>query len=334
MDCFVRNKFSIFSVVMCSLLFVSCESNVEEKIQGIKLDTGAVIQNDSGELSNFNLLEGTYSKVDNNKVVGVYNSESGNYVFIKDGEYFYHYNGVEKKLDGLHESATNLKLSKNGSYLSYFTKENGILELKLKSLNDNSEIQFDSNVCISSTFMDWIDDENIVYYGISDEKVNGIFIYNVKEKKEKLFYKLDNGIIQYLKAMNEGVVCIQETVNNERILRMIYRDGSGSTIISEEVTHIKDIEKIGDDYFFIGKIAGETESIYKISNGKIKRLVFDFPAFIDIDKGLSKDEEGNILFIGKNDRGKDTEEIYKVTSKGTISKIKNEAKDYSFVDYQ
>lgn len=334
MNCFVRNKFLSFSVVMCSLLFVSCEGNVEEKVQGIGLDRGAVIQNDSGQLSNFNLLNGSYSKVESDKVVGIYNSESGNYISTKDGEYLYYYNGVEKKLEDIDLEATNLKLSKKGNYLSYFTKEDGIFELKLRSLKDNSEVQFESKVYISSTYMDWLDDENIVYYGISEEQVNGIFIYNLEEKKESLFYKLDNGIIQYLNAMDTGVICIQETVDNERILRIIDNEGINSEVLSKEIMQIKDIEQIGDDYYFLGKVNGEPESIYRISNNKIKRMVFDFPALIDVEKGLSKDAEDNILFIGKSTKNSSEEEVYKISPKGSISKVKDSAKEYSFVNYQ
>ncbi|MBE6047289.1 MAG: hypothetical protein E7213_02580 [Clostridium sp.] len=334
MEYFIRNKILILLVSVCSLLFVSCESNVEEKVQGVDIKEGAIIQNDSGEFSNFNLLDGSYSKVESDKVVGIYNSRNESYISTKDKEYFYYNNGVENKINGVSIDSTNLKMSRDGSYISYFTKEDGMFELKLRSLKDDCEVEFNSNVYISSTYMDWIDDENIVYYGINDEKVNGIFIYNLKNKEENLFYKLDNGIIQYLKSIDTGLICIQETVDNGRILRLIDRNGEMVQILSKDVMKIKDILSIGDKYYFLGKINGGIESIYKIENNKLKRVVFDFPAHIDLDKGLSKDEDGNLLFIGGSDKNSSFEEIYKINAKGTISKIKDSAREYSFVNYQ
>lgn len=334
MEYFIRSKSLILLVVVCSLLFVSCESNVEEKVQGIKLDEGAIIQNDSGELSNFNILDGSYSKVESDKVVGIYNSKCECYISSKDGEYIYYNNGVEKKINSVDVGATNLKMSNEGSYLSYFTKEDGMFELKLKSLKDDSDVEFDSNVYISSTYMDWIDDENIVYYGISNERINGIFIYNLKSKKESLFYKLDNGIIQYLKTVDSGLICIQETIDNGRMLKLIGKDGQDVDILSKEVMQIKDIIQVNEDYYFMGKVIGGIESVYKLSNKKVKRIVFDFPAVIDFNKGLSKDKEDNILFVGQSSKNAALQEIYKVSSKGTISKVKDSKKEYSFVRYQ
>lgn len=334
MYCFVRNKFLVFIFIICSLLFVSCESKVEEKVEGIKLDTGAIIQNDSGELANFNLLDGSYRKLDNSEIVGVYNSKSGNYISMKDGGYYYFYDGTEKELEDVDASSVNLKLSKSGDYISYFVNDNGILELKLKSLKDNSNIEFNSNVYISSTLMDWIDDENIVYYGISKDKVNGIFIYNVKTKEEKVFYKLGNGIIQFIKTIDDGVLCIQETVDGNKLLKIVSKDGSSEKIISKNISQIVDIKMKGNDYYFVGKVSGEAESIYKLSNNQVKRLVFNFPQVIDFNKGISMDSEGNILFIGKSKKDINGEEIYKINDKGTISKIKDTAKEYTFVNFQ
>ena len=150
-----------------------------------------------------------------------------------------------------------------------------------------------------------------------------------------MFYKLDNGIIQYLKSIDNGLICIQETIDNGRNLRLIDKEGNDIDILSKEVMQMKDIIKVNDEYYFIGKINGGIESIYKIgSDSKIKRVVFDFPAIIDFSKGLARDKDGNVLFIGKASKSSGLEEIYTVNSKGTISKVKDSKKEYSFVDYQ
>ena len=61
-------------------------------------------------------------------------------------------------------------------------------------------------------------------------------------------------------------------------------------------------------------------------------MTFDFPQEIDMEKGLSKSEDGNILFIGKDNKKVKEKQIYKLTPEGAISLLKDSGKDYSFVD--
>lgn len=177
---FKRAKYRALVVVLCSLFLMSCESNVEKKVDGVKLEKGAIIQNEGGTYSNYNLHEGKFNKVENDELISLYDSTSGNYITQKDGKYSSFYLGNIKELKDVNLKDIDLKLSPNGNYLSYFRNEDGVLNLKIISLKEGTSVEIKSNVAISDTYLDWIDEDNIVYYGISDDRVNGIFKYNVK----------------------------------------------------------------------------------------------------------------------------------------------------------
>jgi hypothetical protein len=331
---FKRAKYRALVVVLCSLFLMSCESNVEKKVDGVKLEKGAIIQNEGGTYSNYNLHEGKFNKVENDELISLYDSTSGNYITQKDGKYSSFYLGNIKELKDVNLKDIDLKLSPKGNYLSYFRNEDGVLNLKIISLKEGTSVEIKSNVAISDTYLDWIDEDNIVYYGISDDRVNGIFKYNVKDKKEDLFYELNGGIIQFVKSIQTGVICIEETIDNTKVVKLLNKEGTEKDVLPSDIVFISDIITDGTDYYFLGKVKGNNNSLYRISNGKIKRMVFDFPANIDDDKGLCMNSEGDIIFIGSSSKNSKVEEVYKVTKEGSISQIKGSIKEYGFVKYQ
>ena len=68
-------------------------------------------------------------------------------------------------------------------------------------LSTSKSIDVNSNVVISGQLVDWLNKDTIIYYGIDKEKNNGIFTYNIKEKKETLIYKLDIGYLRAFKSI-------------------------------------------------------------------------------------------------------------------------------------
>lgn len=331
---FKRVKYRVFALVLGSLFLISCKSGNEgNKIDGVKLKKGSIIQNESGTYSTYDIKDGKYQKVENSELISLYDSTSGNYITQKDGKFSSFYLGDIKELKDVNLEDIDLKLSPNGNYLSYFRKEEGVLNLKIISLKDGTSVEFSSKVAISDTYLDWIDDDTIVYYGISDDRVNGIFKYNLKENKEELFYKLDGGVIQFIKNVATGVICIQETLDNKKVVKLLDRDGKEKEGLPSNITFISDIITDGKNYYFLGKVKDNNDSLYRISNGKTKRMVFDFPAEIDENKGLSIDDDGNVLFIGRSVANSKVEEIYKLSKDDSISKIKDSINEYGFVKY-
>lgn len=318
-------------IIVYSLFLISCGKAEESAVDSIKLDSGAIIEKVDDNFRNCNLINEKYDPIESENVIGLYDKETSRYISVNNEGYKFFNNGKINKIEGVTLDSISLKLSPKGKYLSYFKEEDGVNNLKIYNLEDKKEVTFNSKVFISSTFMDWLDEDSIVYYGISEDRVNGIFIYNLKTEKEEVFYKLTGGIVQYMKTLDNGLIYVHETVDNERTLKIIDKNASNENVLSKDVMWVQDIIKVDDSYYFLGKVKGNNEALYKISNGKSKRMVFDFPQEIDVQKGLAKTQKGEILFIGKSDKNKREEQIYKLTKEGSISLLKESSKEYSFV---
>ena len=59
-------------------------------------------------------------------------------------------------------------------------------------------------------------------------------------------------------------------------------------------------------------------------------MVYDFPKIINLDKGLSKDSNGNILFIGGDEPN--VEKVY-ICEDGAISELSDKEGKYYFINY-
>ena len=81
----------------------------------------------------------------------------------------------------------------------------------------------------------------------------------------------------------------------------------------------------------LGRVSGNNYSIYKYSDNKFKRLIFDFPKLVNLDKGLSKDENGNLLFMG-HDEDYNLNNIYMIEDEN-ISLINSKSSNYYFIEF-
>ena len=327
------NRACAIGLLFCSLFFVSCGKKDEslEKVEGIKVNIGSVTKFESNTFSNYNLNDDKYIKIDNNDTIGLYDFKSDNYIFSRDSKYFSFYNGIEKELTNLNKSDINMMLSPGGKYLSFFSQDDdGIYIPKVISTSTGEKVKFESKVGFSWRDMIWLDEKTLIYYGVSDDRINGIFTYNIENGEEKLFYKLDGGV-QFMKIVNEDVVFLQETIENKKILKEINISTNEVKEISRDIIEINDIIKQDDDYYFLGKTKNSVYSLYKLENGKIKRLVYDFPISINVEKGLGVDIEGNVLFIGL-EKNNDDFRVYKYTKDGSVSRFSDPGKGYSFIN--
>ena len=68
----------------------------------------------------------------------------------------------------------------------------------------------------------------------------------------------------------------------------------------------------------------------KISDNGIKRLIFDFPNILYVDKGLSVNEDGEILFIGS--AGEDKKEYIYKYSDGTVTLVDEDIDTCNFIN--
>lgn len=332
-----RKYLSMIAFIVLPLCLFGCStasdkadaaSNVAEEIT---LNSGAILKSEEGSYNLYNYEDGKYSKMNVDDVVLAYDKESSIYICTENGVNYFVRDGKKNEIKD--KDISGLKLSKEGEYISYFIQDNG-LKLRIYNTSHNEEIKIDSNVTISGTLYDWYDKDTLVYYGVSDDGVNGLFTYNINDNKEELLYKINEGFLAYLKGTQDDVLFIQITLENKRALMVINKNTKNVETLSLDMDEIKDIVKCDDKYYAVGKERDNVESLYEVKAGSVKRLVYDFPASVNVEKELALDDNGDVLFIGSKDGGTSDEQIYKYSSDGTVSLIQNTGTDYAFVIYK
>ena len=322
----------ILIILSLSLTFISCnsKSNIENSnlnLQPINLEKGSVLLESNGKYKVFDLQEDKYHGISNDRVIINFNKESGTYVFVKDGKHYIYYKGKEIQIK---DSNYNfIKISYDGRYVSYMSYDNGY-NLKVISLEDDKEINIKSKVAISGNLYDFIKNDKLVYYGISEDKINGVFTYDLKENKEELLYNLKSGgYVDFLKGDLNSVFVFQQKANNEKILLEINAENKNINNISNSFKSINDLEKQDNSYYILGEAFDDTKSLYKLKDKNVKKLVFSFPSSINMKKGIQISNSG-ILFIGSNSsEGKEEIFSYKDNS---VSLISNKEGNYNFIN--
>ncbi|WP_459481866.1 hypothetical protein [Clostridium saccharoperbutylacetonicum] len=324
----------VLVLIVLPLFAFGCSSPKKEEsinvAEDIKLNMGAVLKNEEGSYKLYNYINGKYEQMKSNYTVSTYDKNSSIYVSSEGGKNYIVHGNQKVEIKDLNYS--NLELSKGGEYISYFIDDNG-LKLKVFSTDGYKPIEIKSKVSISGVLSDWYDSDTLVYYGVSDDGVNGLFTYNIKDDKEELLYKIKEGYLAFLKGTDNNVVFLQLTLENKRQLLMIDKKTKEVKFLSDGIDDLSDIVKKDDTYYFTGKGSNNINSLYEIKNNTVKRLVYDFPTKVKIEKGLRIDENGNVLFVGSNGGETAQEQIYTYTKDGSISAISKNSTDYVFLEY-
>lgn len=323
----------VLGLIIFPLFMLGCTSpqakapNVAEEI---KLNSGAMLKFEEGNYKLYNYNNGKYEQINSNYSISSYDKKSSTYVYGEDEKHYIVHD--KQKFEIKDSNYSSLKISKGGEYISYFIDDNG-LKLKVFNTNGNKPIQIKSNVSISGVLYDWYDSDTLIYYGISDDGINGLFTYNIKEDKEELLYNIKEGYLAFLKGTEGNVVFLQITLENKKQLLMIDKTSKDIKILTDNIAELSDVIMNNGNLYFIGRITNNINSLYELKNNTVKRLVYDFPTIVKIDKGLRVDENGNIMFIGSNGGDGSQEQIYTYTQDGSISAITKSSTDYVFLDY-
>lgn len=325
-----RNKKVVIVIVVVALMvsLVGCNKETDRKIEveNLKLSMGAILVDVGEEYKNFDLLDSGYKTLDKSEAIVLYNNESGNYIYNKDRKLYA--KAFNKDFEIKDNNIVSALMSKGGEYLSYFTNDS-YYELKVIDLKNQKQITLNSDVVISGTVLCWVDNNKIAYYGINSEGVNGIYLYDLQTNKEKLIHKIEVGYVELMKSYSDGVIFIEQNIDNNKIIKTINKDYKIQNI-SEEFINIKDIIITKKGSYVLGKLKDDSFSIYQVDDNKIKRLVYDFPMYINVEKGLSQDNNGNPLFLGKETPGGDNA-IYTI-SDDYVKKIHTTKNEMNFVE--
>lgn len=344
------NKLVIAAFLLCSFSFISCNEGInnikEKKIEGITLNKGAVVENINGTYKNLNLSEGNYTPVGEEKIIVLFDYINGNYIFKEDEKFKAFFSGKEIELESLTGKEKELRLSPGGEYLLFFKEEpvEGAEDIMsysphIISLENGKDIKLKNSTTINGTCIDWINEEELIYYGVGKDEenniTNGLFKYNVKEEKDEEINKLKEGYVQFLKSTEDGVVFLEENIDSSKALKLFDIKDNLEITLTDSLVTIFDVIKSNDRYYVLGSFKNDSLSLYEITKeGEYRRLIYDFPSVIKEEQGLSIDEDGNILVIGV--KGSDNVQcIYKCDKDGSISKVSGTSKEeceYIFVE--
>ena len=330
-----RFVISTFIVCVISLLLSGCgtesgNNNPEEINSNIVLNKGSVLKSEEGKYNVYDYKNNEYEKISNDSVIIEYSRKNGIYIENKNNENYLVCNGKENRIPD--ENFDGLKLSPQGNYASYFIDNNG---LKMKVINsyENNMMAVNSDVSISGILYDWYDDHTLVYYGVDNEKVNGIFTYDLRAGKEELLYEIHDGFVSFIKSLRNHIVFVQINMENEKELMMLNKNSKNLDVLTQNLEEIYDIAENERNIYFIGRMHDNAYSVYKIENSDIKRVVYDFPSNIKYSKGICVDDNNNVLFVGADSESSNEEKIYMIGADDSVSVISEGAIDYAFVHY-
>ena len=320
----------VIQIMVLGVMLISCEKDEKKDETGILLKQGAFVdEKDNYKTFNEN-DEGVYKEIDTNgKIINNYNLSSNTYTFFKDNSFYVNYNSEDIKIN--HDKIANLKISPNGEYIFYFINDEYLIPAVM-NLKQKKEILLENKALISGQFIDWITNEKLAFYGVdTDKKITGIFTYDISDNSEENLYKINNGFVKFLKHIKDGVALVEEHYEESTMLKIVNIDGTISEV-SDEVIDVNDIEEVNGNIYLLGRVKNNNFSIYEINNDELKRLVFDFPNTLYVEKGLSVNDKGEILFVGGSGTSKN-EHLYKY-AEGTVTLVDDSLKTCDFINIE
>lgn len=317
-----RFIYIFLGILTLPLNLLACENNIEheaKKADAIRMNLGSIIESSNGAYSNLDYKDQKYQKIqnNNNEIIGLYDYKSNNYIIQSEDKYSSFCDNEKKDITNIEQGDNYFNLAPNGEKLFLFRAN----QIKIIDLKNDSLIEFKPNVLISGKLVDWIDEKTLVYYGVEpNQKINGIFTYDINTAEEKNIVTFSEGACEYIKTVNSNICFVYDKLNGQKQLKSYNLEESKETSISTQIKKVNDIINVNGDYYVLGSFKGMNNSLYKVTDGKSKRLVYGFPKAIKVNKGLSTNENGEILFIGSDGEEK-TEEVYKCTTEGAVSQV-------------
>lgn len=242
-------------------------------------------------------------------------------------------NNKENIIEGW-KNLKDVKLSPKGDKVFYNkTDSDGSVSLGFYSSADDKFNEIKTDTLISGNLYEWLDNDSIIYYGVKTEKkINGVFSYNTENNEEKLLFEVKKGIIEYLHINKREILYLVSDFSGTKNLYSFDVKNNKVKSMSNEVQNIEDLIVMGEKIYVLGKRTNNSMSVYILENGNFKRLVYDFPKNIDIEKGIETNKEGSILFIGY-DETSNKEDVYEIALKEqSISLLSKKSGEYYFIE--
>ena len=342
-----------FIIVFLVIGLVGCKSHrisEGEKVDIPKFTEVITLKREKDSSDIYNIENGDIDKTMETKdVVDVkYNNKNKTYVFtnfiekgneLNKNKITIIKNGKQTILDNFY-SASDVDISKEGNKIAYRSFKKDSLQsaegMKIYDLENRKEIKIKSDVLVSGNLFKWLNEDEILYYGINSEKENKakIYKYNVKENKEEVYVDNIEGICTYFMPNGDDVLLLSRQGDKINLFYYNKKDNSFKKI-SEEVSLVYKGTKSAKNMYFLGKNDLENKDyLYKIDGNTLNltKLTYDFPPKIDINGGIVSDKNGNIYFSGYEDlKEQPLNEIYVYKEKDDVVEIMSDEKNSYYI---
>ncbi|MDP4143238.1 MAG: hypothetical protein Q8936_01970 [Bacillota bacterium] len=235
-------------------------------------------------------------------------------------------------------SAKNLRLSSKGSKLAFRTyTEDSISsadDVRIYDIN-GKRYNFDKEVLISGDLYKWLDDSNLLYYGVKkgEQGYGAIYKYDFATNTRTIIFDKFNGYCTNFFPLNSNEFIALE--NNMGQYSLFYYNFSNNMRIDvssnfEKIFSVAIDTNIGNVYVIAKESNEENNSLYSVNLTKrnVNRLVYDFPQSIDENTDLILDQEGKVYFVGYAQASSDNDVFqYDYTNK-SVNLISNQSGNY------
>ena len=205
----------------------------------------------------------------------------------------------------------DIKLSKEGTKIAYSSYKEDSLDsvndLKVYDIITKKNINIRSKVSISGNTYEWLNDDEILYYGAKKGEANSsaIYLYNVASGQEQVFLNDLNGFCSSIKVLNNNtIIYFIATIEDVKYLKIFNKATNKINTITMDLSEISYFSNvINKNIFFIGENKDtKNPEVCKLDIEKlsIEKINYDFPKKIDLNGGIAVSSDEKIYFCGFN----------------------------------
>lgn len=349
---FFYKVLSTVLILLTSLSMSACDTSKKNNIENtksnevqelfdlnkLKIPSIAIISKDANKNKLFSLTDSSkiseIGKLNTEYIKEfVYNKEKGVYVFILTVK---NTDGESKDIINIKTKTKNIILNNAVRYLDVKLSKDAT-KILFRSFNDNDlsipngievydiktdkKLKLNKKVLVSGNIYNWIDNDNIIYYGSILNKPNSskIYKYNLKTNKESVYIDKFSGYCKEIFPINQDKFIILEQNNlDNNIQNDLYYLDIKNNIKHHIFSNLYDISNIGinkskDIIYLIGDLMQSNNSkLFSIDLNtlKISQLTYDLPKNVQGDLGIAIDKNDNVIFVGTNENSNNDVYVY------------------------
>jgi len=259
----------------------------------------------------------------------VYSYEDGIYIYLVNvtpGQNFYQNKiKIETKKDvkmvNNFYNAMDIKISPKGEKIAYrsFLKDSyeSAEGLTIYNIAKNKNMRIRTSVLVSGNLYNWLNKDEIVYYGVSTEskECDKLYKYNFDTNTEEVYIdNIKDFCTFFTLVKNKGALCLEESgIENRLVFNEL--ESKNRTLITNSISNIYYAlyNEKSNAVYFVGLEKNEERcALFKVSidDLTLTRLTYDFPKEVDRYGGLIKDSSGNVYFCGVNNSNNANNQVY------------------------